>query len=300
MNKKILVWLTLCLIWGSTWLFIKIGLRDLPPISFAALRFGFSALILWAIVWARNSAIPKSFAEWKMIFISGITGFSINYSLIFWGEKYISSGLASVLQAMIPAFGLVMAHYYLPAEKITWLKALGVAIGIGGVALIFSDQFKFEGAMALAGSAAVVTSAFFVSFSNVIVKSGGGKIDPVVISATQMTVGIVPLFIVGFLWEGNPLHFHWTKMAALSLAYLVLIGAVVAFSLYYWLIRHWDVTKAMLISLVTPIIALLLGMITLGEKLNWRIVAGTLLILAGVGSILGEKFKSGLAPAPET
>lgn len=79
-----------------------------------------------------------------------------------------------------------------------------------------------------------------------------------------------------------------------------LIGAVAAFSLYYWLIRHWDVTKAMLISLVTPIIALLLGMITLGEKLNWRIVAGTLLILAGVGSILGEKFKSGLASAPET
>ena len=300
MNRKILVWLTLCLIWGSTWLFIKIGLRNLPPLSFAALRFGFSALILWAIVWMRKSEIPKSLTDWKMIFLSGITGFSINYSLIFWGEKYISSGLASVLQALIPAFGLVMAHYYLPAEKITWLKALGVAIGVGGVALIFSAQFKFEGAMALAGSAAVVTSAFFVSFSNVIVKSGGGKIDPVVISAAQMTVGIIPLFIVGFLWEGNPLHFHWTKMAALSLTYLVLIGSVAAFSLYYWLIRHWDVTKAMLISLVTPIIALLLGMITLGEKLNWRIVTGTLLILAGVGSILGEKFKSGLAPAPET
>ncbi len=289
MNKKILVWLSLCLIWGSTWIFIKIGLEVLPPLSFAAWRFALSALILWSIAWWRKIPPPRSRADWITVSGAGILGFSINYSLLFWGEKYISSGLASVLQAMIPAFGLIFAHFFLPSEKITGLKIAGIAIGIFGVALIFSNQFKFEGKMALAGSAALFSSAFFVAASNVLVKVRGVHLDPIVNSAAQMTVGIIPMIIVSSCWEGNPLNLHWTPSAIFALAYLVLIGAVLAFTLYYWLIRHWDVTKTMLISLVTPVIAVALGMVTLKEKITWQIALGTLLILAGVGAIIGEQ-----------
>ncbi|MBS1807681.1 MAG: EamA family transporter [Acidobacteria bacterium] len=289
MNKRILVFLFLSLIWGSTWLFIKIGLDVLPPLTFAGIRFGLSALILWGIVLARKSAIPRTWRDWRMIIWAGLTGMTINYALIFWGEKHIPSGLAAVLQAMIPAFGLVLAHYFLPNEKITWRKALGVATGILGVALIFSDQLKLEGVMALLGSAALFSSAFFVAICNVIVKASGRKLDPVVISAGQMTVGVVPLLLVGTIFEGNPLQLQWTKGAVLALLYLVLVGSVIAFSLYYWLIRHMDVTKTMLISLLTPVIAVLLGMVMLGEQLTWRVASGTALILAGVGAIVGEQ-----------
>lgn len=300
MNKRILVFILLSLIWGSTWLFIKIGLDVLPPITFAGLRFGFSAVILWVIVWLRKSNVPKTWADWRVIFWTGLMGLSINYSLIFWGEKYISSGLAAVLQAMIPAFGLVLAHYFLPNERLTWRKVWGVATGIGGVALIFSDQFKLAGTMALAGSAAIFASAFFVATSNVIVKAHGRAVDPLVMAAGQMTVGIIPLFLVGTIWEGNPFDLSWTKAAALSLLYLVVVGSTVAFALYYWLILHMDVTKTMLISLITPVIAVALGMITLGERLTWQIAVGTLLILAGVGAIVGEQLiaKYLRAPAP--
>jgi drug/metabolite transporter (DMT)-like permease len=292
MNKRILVFILLSLIWGSTWLFVKIGLAVLPPFTFAALRFGSAAVLLWAIAGMRKSVIPKTWAQWRVIVWVGLTGMSINYGLIFWGGKYISSGLSAVLQAMIPAFGLVLAHYFLPNEKITWRKILGIATGIIGVALIFSNQFKLAGTMALAGSIALLVSALMVAVTNIIIKAHARVIDPIVMAAGQMTVGVIPLFVVGAIWEGNPLNFAWNRIASLSLLYLVVIGSTLAFILYYWLIRQIDITKTMLISLITPVIAVALGMMMLGEQLTWQIAVGTLLILAGVGAIVGEQLIS--------
>ena len=298
MNKRIFVFILLSLIWGSTWLFVKMGLAVLPPFTFAGLRFGASALLLWVIAGLRKSELPNTWAQWRVIVWIGFTGMSINYGLIFWGGKYISSGLAAVLQATIPAFGLVLAHYYVPGERITLRKAFGIAIGIAGVALIFSNQFTLVGTMALAGSAALLLSALMVATTNIIVKAHARALDPIVMAAGQMTVGVIPLFAVGAIWEGNPLNFPWNRTAALSLLYLVVIGSTLAFILFYWLIRQIDVTKTMLISLITPVIAITLGMVTLGERLTWRIAVGTLLILAGVGAIVGEQLIAKYLRAP--
>src|SRR6185503_7372294 len=117
--KARLVWLVLCLIWGSTWLFIKIGLNDLPPLTFAGIRFVIAVLILFTIIWARRVSLPASGSDWGLLILTGILSFSVNYGLIFWGEQYVSSGLAALLQAMIPVFGLVIAHFYLPQERMT-------------------------------------------------------------------------------------------------------------------------------------------------------------------------------------
>ncbi len=105
-------WFALCAIWGSTWLAIKIGLADLPPISFVAFRFVIAATVLFAISF-RRFPFPKR-AEFPILALTGILMFAINYSLLFWGEQYVSSGLAAILQATIPTFGLVFAHFYLP------------------------------------------------------------------------------------------------------------------------------------------------------------------------------------------
>ncbi len=289
MNKRLLVFLVLSLIWGSTWMFVKIGLAVLPPFTFAGMRFGAAAVLLWGIVWLRQSALPRTWSEWRMIIGVGLIGMSLNYGLIFWGGKYIPSGLSAVLQAMIPAFGLVLAHYFLPNEKITWRKALGVMTGIVGVALIFSAQFKLEGTMALAGSVALLTSALAVAITNIMVKAQGQAIDPIVMAAAQMTVGVIPLLIIGAAWEGNPLHLAWTRSLVLGFLYLVVIGSTLPFTMFYWLIRNMEVTKTMLISLLTPVIAVLLGWVTLGERLTWQVAVGTALILCGVGAIVGEQ-----------
>ncbi len=284
--KARIVWLILCGIWGSTWLFIKLGLADLPPLTFAGIRFLLASLILSALILARGVRWPRSRHDWFLIAIVGLLQFTLNYGLVFWGEQYISSGLAAVLQSTFPAFGLVIAHLYLPFERITGAKAIGVLFGVLGVVIIFSHQLTIGGHMALFGSAALVASALFGSYSNVLVKAYGAKIDPQVLAAGQMIFGFPPLLVIGIVTEGNPFRFHWTTMAAISLAYLVVVGSVIAFALYYWLVRHMEVTKTMLIGLVTPVVAVVLGMVVLHEKLNWRLFAGAACIVSGIGLIV--------------
>jgi len=287
----ILVWLILSLIWGSTWLFIKLGLEDLPPFTFAGIRFVIAALILSAVVVIRRRPLPRDWRDWVLIASTGIMAFSINYGLLFWGENHISSGLAAILQTIIPVFGLLLAHLHLPEERITLPKLVGVILGIAGVALIFSNQMETGGPSAFQGSVAIVIGAFGAAYSNILVKARGGRLDYATLAAGQMIFGLVPLLLVGILFEGNPLHLRWTPLALLSLFYLALVGSAVAFLLYYWLVRHMEVTKTMLIALVTPLIAVTLGMIVRGEELTWRIVVGGTSIMAGIGVIALRRFR---------
>ncbi len=289
MNTALIVWLILCLIWGSTWIFIKLGLRDLPPITFAGLRFLLASVILWAIVFARRRPLPNNLSDWLKLAWAGIISFALNYGLIFWGEQHINSGLAAVLQAMIPVFGLIFAHVYLPNERVTARKLLGAAIGVAGVSLIFYDQMKIEGVAALQGSAALVLSSICVAYTNVFIKARCQHIDSSVLAAGQMVWAVIPLLAVAAIWEGNPFDHHWSAQSALSLAYLTLIGSVLAFLLYFWLVTKIEVTKTMLIALVTPVTALLIGKLTLDERLSWRIAAGSAAILAGIWLIVFQR-----------
>jgi len=287
--KARVVWLILCGIWGSTWLFIKIGLQDLPPLTFAGIRFVLASLILSVLILARGVRWPRSRKDWILIAIVGILQFTLNYGLVFWGEQHIPSGVAAVLQSTFPAFGLVIAHLYLPYERLTIVRVAGVLLGVAGVAIIFSHELSIAGNMALLGSIALVLSAFFGAYSNVLVKAYGRAIDPQVLAAGQMLCGFPPLLALGIATEGSPFGFHWTAMAVISLAYLVIIGSVVAFALYYWLVRNMHVTNTMLIALVTPVVAVVLGLIVLHEKLNWRLFAGAACIICGLGFIVLRK-----------
>jgi drug/metabolite transporter (DMT)-like permease len=289
MNAPLIVWLALCLIWGSTWLFIKLGLRDLPPFTFAGIRFLLASAILWAIVIARRRPLPKTGRDWLKLAWMGSITFALNYGLIFWGEQHISSGLAAVLQAMIPAFGLIFAHFYLPNERLTARKLAGVATGVAGVGLIFYDQMKIEGMAALQGSVALLLSSVCAAYSNVFTKSRCQHIDSSVIAAGQMVWGVFPLLTLGAVLEGDPFDHRWSMRSALALAYLALIGSVLAFLLYFWLVTKIEVTKTMLISLVTPITALLIGRLTLDERLSWRVAAGSAAILAGIWLIVFQR-----------
>ena len=289
----VLVWLVLALIWGSTWLFIKLGLEDLPPFTFAGIRFVIAVLILSAVVALRRSKLPAERRDWVLIAGTGLLAFTVNYGLLFWGEQRTSSGLAAILQTIIPVFGLVLAHLHLPEERITAPKLVGVVLGIAGVALIFSDQMGAEGSGAFQGSVAIVVGAFGAAYSNVLVKARGGKIDYAVLAAGQMLCGLVPLLIIGTVFEGNPFALRWTPLALFSLFYLALVGSAVAFLLYYWLVRHMQVTKTMLIALVTPLVAVALGMAVRGEQLTWQTVAGGACIMAGIGVIVLRRMRHG-------
>ena len=296
--KSLLVWLLLCLIWGSTWLFIKLGLEDLPPLTFAGIRFVIAVTILFSLIAIRRLALPRTGRDWLLLAVTGVLAFSLNYGLLFWGEQYISSGLAALLQATIPAFGLVIAHFYLPGERMTTARILGVILGVVGVAVVFSSQLEVAGPKALAGCAALVLSSICAAYSNVLVKAYGKKLDPAILAGSQMFFGMIPLLLIGIPLEGNPLSLHWTPIAVVALFYLAIVGSVVAFLLYYWLIQHMDVTKTMLIALVTPVIAVILGVLVLKEGLHWRTFVGGAMIISGIGFIVLYKTKNGAKVVP--
>ena len=281
----------LSLIWGSTWMFIKIGLEDLPPLSFAGIPFVIGAIILACVVAWQRAPLPRAGRDWLLMATTGLLAFSVNYGLLFWGEQHVSSGLAALLQTTIPVFGLVIAHYHLPGERVTAEKLAGVLLGVAGVGVIFSNQLSLGGRMSLWGSAAIVLGALSVAYGNVLVKARGGHIQPALLAAVQMACGLVPLLAFGYLTEGSPFAFRWTARAVTALLYLALVGSAVAFLLYYWLVRHVDVTKTMLIALITPLLAVVLGMIFLGETLTWRALAGGALIMAGVGLVVLRRLR---------
>jgi drug/metabolite transporter (DMT)-like permease len=287
----VIVWIILCLIWGSTWAFIKLGLRDLPPFTFASTRFIIAVCLLLLIAYLRRAKLPATRSEWRLLVTTGILQFTINYGLVFWGESYISSGLAALLQATIPLFGLLIAHRYLPNEPLTFVRLCGVVIGLIGIAVIFSNQLTIGDVWSVWGSIAIVIGAFAAAYSNVLLKSSDVKLDLSVLVAVQMLFGLIPLLTLGLIKEGTPFHLHWTPTAMLSVLYLTLVGSVAAFMLFYWLVRHMDVTNTQLIALVTPVVAVLIGVMFLDEKLTWRIVLGGLGIFVGIGLIILRRSK---------
>ncbi len=286
--KPILVWLLLCVVWGTTWIFIKLGLADLPPVSFAAIRFSVACLILFPVLLFQKIEFPHGKKIWTIILITGFLQFFLNYGLLFWGEQHITSGLAAVLQATIPAFGLILARIYV-GEQITGLKIISILLGLLGVAIIFREQLFVNGQLALFGSLAVVIGAFGAAYASVLTKAKGLAQHPASLVFGQMLIGHIPLWLVGYWTEGNPLNFSWTWQAVICVLYLAIIGSIVAFWLYYWLLSKIDVTKAMMIALVTPLVAVFVGSF-FDETLEIETFLGGSLILVSVFLIVIRPF----------
>lgn len=285
--KPLLVWLLLSIIWGTTWIFIKEGLADLPPVSFAALRFAVACFILLPILWWQKLEIPKDKSIWRLIILTGFLQFFFNYGLLFWGEQFITSGLAAVLQAIIPVFGLFLARIFV-GEEITATKIISILLGLFGLIVIFYEQLSLNGTLALFGSLAVVVGAFGASLASVLTKAKLQGIKSEVVLFWQMFIGQIPLWIVGFSMEGNPATFLWTWKAIICILYLAIAGSIAAFWLYYWLLSKIDVTKAMMIAFVTPLVAVFVGSF-FGEKLGVQAILGGLLILASVGLVVVKR-----------
>jgi drug/metabolite transporter (DMT)-like permease len=279
-----IVWITLCLIWGTTWIVIKIGLEDLPPISFAAIRFLLATAILFVLLRVQRIPLPKG-REWRLLALTGMLQFAINYSLVFWGEQHIPSGLTAVLQASLSVFGLVLAWIFLPSERITPVKIMAVCLGVAGVVVVFSDQLRVQSMIAFIASVGVVISGYAAAQAAILVKAKGGSLHPATMLFGQMVCGLPPNVAYGFIVEGNPFVFHWTWQAMTAVLYLAVLGTVAAFWLFYWLLRRVESTIATMISVVTPLIAVVIGWIVLDERLPPQTSLGGLLIISSIALI---------------
>ena len=274
--------IALCLIWSSTWLAIKLGLRDLPPVSFVAIRFVIAVAVLLAISIGRVPLLPKGRGDFKLLAWTGVLMFCINYALLFWAELYVSSGLSAVLQATIPMFGMVFAHFIIPSESLRGARIAGALVALGGVAVICSRLLDFDGLLAFWGGVAIVFGAAGAAFSNVLLKAREIQLAPAMIAAWQMIFGLIPLIAAGLFLDGNPFHFHWTPRAVFCLFYLAIPGSAIAFLLLYWLLPRMSVTNLQTISFITPPGAVLFGWLLGGESFSlWSLMGGAL-VLVGV------------------
>jgi drug/metabolite transporter (DMT)-like permease len=278
----LVVWWVTCLIWSSVWLFIKMGLRDLPPVTFAAVRLVVAlAIILPVLAW-RRVPLPRAARDWYVLAVAGILLLGVNYALLFWGAQFIPSGLTAVLQAITPAFALVFGHFMLRDEPFTF-KALGaIAMGVAGVVIISWDQLHLAGRQALLGCAAVTAGSAFVAFAYVFVKRHRRSLQPAVLSAGQMLCAAGPMLLAATLREGNPLRLHWTPVAVACLLYLAIAGSIGGTWLNYWLLERMSATALLSMALIEPLIAVLLGRAFLHERVTARAAAGGALVLCSI------------------
>jgi drug/metabolite transporter (DMT)-like permease len=260
-------------------------LRDLPPITFASIRFILAFIILAFVAWSKKRKLPSR-EERGVIIKTGLLQFSMNYGLVFWGERFISSGLTAILQATIPLFGFLIAHYVLHNERLSFKRMLGLVIGLIGVTAIFANQVSLRGSDTIVGSVAILLGAFCAAYSSILVKAKAQTIDHTVLIAGQILVGLVPLILYALIAEEGGPPARWNTEAVLAVIYLAIIGTVVAFTIFYWLVKHIPVTSTQLISLVIPIAAVLVGVVFLNETVSVNALIGGLAIIVGVGIIL--------------
>jgi drug/metabolite transporter (DMT)-like permease len=275
-----LVFTFLCFVWGSTWLAIKVGLGSLPPITFAGIRFVIASSLLVSYAIAKRVEFPRDANSWRVMLFLSLSQIAVPYALAFWGEQYMTAGLTSLLFATLPFFVVVFAHFMIPGEPVTTRKVSAMLLCFIGVAVIFSRELMFT-VNSFWGGIAVVASAGIAGCANVVGKKYSQSINSTVNVVVQMGIGSILLVAAGLLLEhGVPLNFDYTSVFAI--VYLAVLGSTFAFAALYWLFTRMEVTRISLFTFITPIVAVLLGWLVLGESVDINVAAGGSLILVGV------------------
>jgi len=281
-----LVWLFLAFLWGTTWLVVRVGLEDLPPFTFAGVRFLLAAILLTVIAMVRRIRLPTAPSDWAMMVGTGLSAIGVTYAFQFWGMQHVESGLAAVLFSTIPLLTILIAHVVLPDEPMTLRKVGGVALGTVGVALIFSDQLGGNSLMAKWAIAGFLIGAVAMAHAQVVVRARGHRVDPVVLAAVQTAVGGAVLLGIGTSTEGPLVDQAWSLRAVLAVGYLSVLGTAVGFVALYYLLRHMQVTQVNSMMLVHPLVAIVLGWLVLREQLSWPVLVGAGAIVLGLVPLL--------------
>lgn len=283
-NERLLIWLgfmVISIVWGSTWLVIKIGLQSISPLLGAGLRFSVASAVLLLIIKFRRLSIPFNPEARKVYLALGLLSFGIPFGLVYWGQQFIPSSLSSILFAAYPFWVAVFSHLMLREERLDIYKIVGVTVGFLGLVVIFAGDLHWSENGSLLGAAAVVCSTVLQAYSLVLIKKYGKPINPFVMNFVGMSVGCLILLGLGlFLEADRPIN--WNGSAIGSILYLGIVGSVLAFGTYFWLLKRIEAVYLSLTSFINPVVAVILGAIVLGEALNPAVFAGATLVLIGI------------------
>jgi drug/metabolite transporter (DMT)-like permease len=296
-------WL-LALIWGSSFLFIRIGVEQLPAFQLVFIRTGIAAIGLNLTVYLRGKRLPTDWRSIVDLLVLGIANTVLPFALITWGETRIESGLASVLQGTAALFTLVIAHFAFADERITPRKLAGLAIGFLGVVVLASRStaesvVQSDTTMHLLGQLAVIVASFCYALGGTYSrKAMQHRLDPVVVAAGAMMVASVLSGLITWASPslGGPAPVSLGQLTPVVLGAVLALGVVNTFGAYlifYPLVAVLGAARTSMVTYVIPVVGLLLGTIFLGEQVDLRLVIGALLIIGGIGIVnlnLGSVF----------
>jgi drug/metabolite transporter (DMT)-like permease len=275
----LLFWL-LCLLWGSTWVVIKQGLDDLPPLTSAAARFVVAAIAMAAAVPFLRAREGGTAPPIWLTLVLGVLNFAVSYAVVYRTEQVLPSGLTSVLWAVYPLLMAAAGHWFL-GERLRRLQALGFGVGFLGVALLFRTDLLRLGPGAAPGAALLFVSPLVSAIGTTVLKRFGSECSSMLLNRNAMALGAALLVLAAWLFESGA-HADWTAAAIGSVAWLAVMGTCLTFGLWFWLLRWAPASQLSLIAFVTPCIALWLGWFVRDEPVGASTLLGTGLIFAGI------------------
>jgi len=273
----------LCIVWGTTWIAIKITLQGMPPFLGAAARFSVAVFLLSGLAILKGINLKMPARIFKILFITALLMYILDYGLVYWGEQYLSAGVTAIFFATFPIFTGIFSTLVVKSESSHWTKFVGLLIGFIGITVTFYDQLlktHFESKIIFA-TLAIVLGAAGGALATVLVKKYLSEINSVSLSLHQMIWGVVGLSLFG-LFRGEFSQIHPDLEVVLAVLYLGAIGSALAFVLYYWLLKKIGAISLSVIIYVTPIVALFADWLYFGEKIGIRTVIGMLLIFTAI------------------
>jgi len=280
-TKIYLAYILLSIIWGTTWLALKVSLNEgMVPTYAVGIRFIFGGLIFWLILFFRREKLPLTKRALLIYLQFGFLNFGISYFLTYWGAQYIYSNLASILWASFPIITTIMAHFYIIDEKINPRKLSSLFLGISGTVLIVLQSGNLGGDNVVLGIIVILISIIIAAWPNTYLKKYKTEVNTLQLNAVSQSIGGIFLFSIALITESGPAMI-WTSTNLLATIYLIIFGSVITFALYFWLFSYLTLTQITYVTFFPPIIAILVGWIFLDEKLSYSILIGAGLIIIG-------------------
>ena len=281
--RQLLSFSLLAFIWGTTWLGIKLVVREMPPLSAAGVRFALAAALLAAFAHWRGRRLGwtrLSRTEQVLLLALSLLMFAVPYAFVFYGEQFISSALTSILFASAPVFTLLYDSVRMRMNLFRGTRLLGLMLSLAGILVIFGPRLSGPPAELL-GGLAIIASAAVSSLGLVLAKHYGHGIDPVVGTTWQMGLGAFWLLLVGLPLE-QPALGGYSAVALLALLYLAVFGSCLTFVLFYALLKEMAPVQLSSLTFITPLVAVFVGWLVLDELLGLATFIGAVVVLAGV------------------
>jgi drug/metabolite transporter (DMT)-like permease len=291
--KTLLAFAIIYIVWGTTYLAIRVGVEEVPPFLLAAMRFLIAGGVIYGWMIARGERSPTA-RQWLGASVIGIMIFVLDYGVLFWAEERVPSGVTAIMMATIPVFTALSEIIILRTQKLTARLTLALLIGIGGVAVLISRSLHLAGApVDTMGALALIFASISWSIASILTRKLPLPPSKVMSSGAQMLSGGIFLALTAAaLGEFHNFHpLSVSRAAWLALLYLIVAGSIIAYTAYVWLIHHESPTKVGTYAYVNPVVAVLVGYFMGGEALGVRTILGTLFVLTSVVVITSTRAK---------